>query len=131
MELKDLGVSPQPTRKFFEKNLVKLLSKRNYIAFFENPFAKLLKPSISGTAILYLVPKYRDLSRYFTKSLGQAFLKACGVLGQRPKVLLYNNKPSVFSSRCFRFKVTVAKSNCRKKMTFSRCKLCSQFVLNM
>ena len=69
---KTLGFHPKPW-KFFEKNLVKLLSKRNYIAFFENPFAKLLKPSLSGTAILYLVPKYRDLSRYFTKSLGQAF----------------------------------------------------------
>ena len=117
-----LGFHPKP-RKFFEKNLVKLLAKCNLIAFFVNPFAIFLKssprwgrchasdrwgennikiikiypssvslrstPSPRGegllSAILYLVPKYRDLSRYFTKSLGQAFSKACRVWDRVPR----------------------------------------------
>ena len=37
------------------------------------------------SAILYLVPKYRDLSRYFTESLGQAFSKACRVWDRVPR----------------------------------------------
>ena len=41
---KTLGVHPKP-RKFFEKNLVKLLVKCNFIAFFVNPFAIFLKSS--------------------------------------------------------------------------------------
>ena len=44
---KTLGFHPKPW-KFFEKNLVKLLVKCNFIAFFVNPFAIFLKPSIGG-----------------------------------------------------------------------------------
>ena len=57
-----------------EKNRVKLLSKRNYIAFF-------------GKKYIELFQKYHGSAMVFYKSLGQAFSKACGVLGQRPKVL--------------------------------------------
>ena len=39
---KTLGFHPKPW-KFFEKNLVKLLVKCNFIAFFVNPFAIFLK----------------------------------------------------------------------------------------
>ena len=42
-----MGFHPKP-RKFFEKNLVKLLVKCNFIAFFVNPFAIFLKPSLGG-----------------------------------------------------------------------------------
>ncbi len=53
-------------------------------------FAQHLLPKGEGllSAILYLVSKYRDLSRYFTESLGQAFSKACRVVGQSPTVLV-------------------------------------------
>ena len=47
MELKDLGVSPQP-RKFFEKNLVKLLIKCNFIAFFGKSHLPFFLPSLKG-----------------------------------------------------------------------------------
>ena len=109
--IKTVGLCPT-TLRFFEKNRVKLLSKRNYIAFFGNPFAIFLKPSLGGRqtpqslrdsspfmgAFQTRKPslkgkvalrsndgrvltndkfifnlKYCDLSRYFTKSLGQAF----------------------------------------------------------
>ena len=62
------------TPRFFEKNRVKLLSKRNYIAFF-------------GKKYIELFQKYHGSAMVFYKSLGQAFSKACGVLGQCPKVL--------------------------------------------
>ena len=45
--IKTVGLCPT-TLRFFEKNRVKLLSKRNYIAFFGNPFAIFLKPSLGG-----------------------------------------------------------------------------------
>ena len=38
-----LGYSWYRVKKFFEKNLVKLLVKCNFIAFFVNPFAIFLK----------------------------------------------------------------------------------------
>ena len=38
--------------------------------------------------VLYLIQKYRDLSRYFTKSFTRFFSKNRGVLGQSPKVFL-------------------------------------------
>ena len=71
--IKTVGLCPT-TLRFFEKNRVKLLSKRNYIAFF-------------GKKYIELFQKYHGSAMVFYKSLGQAFSKACGVLGQRPKVL--------------------------------------------
>ena len=71
--IKTVGLCPT-TLRFFEKNRVKLLSKRNYIAFF-------------GKKYIELFQKYHGSAMIFYKSLGQAFLKACGVLGQCPKVL--------------------------------------------
>ena len=70
--IKTVGLCPT-TLRFFEKNRVKLLSKRNYIAFF-------------GKKYIELFQKYHGSAMVFYKSLGQAFSKACGVLGQRPKV---------------------------------------------
>ena len=68
-----MGLCPT-TLRFFEKNRVKLLSKRNYIAFF-------------GKKYIELFQKYHGSAMVFYKSLGQAFSKACVGLGQRPKVL--------------------------------------------
>ena len=49
IELKTLGRCPN-TQPVFEKTGQKLLSKRNYIAFFGNPFAMFLKPSLGEKA---------------------------------------------------------------------------------
>ena len=49
-------------------------------------FDKVLENQNLNNITYNFVPK-NAMKLHFDKSLGQAFLKACGVLGQRPKVL--------------------------------------------
>ena len=73
MDLKDLGVSPQ-TLKIFWKKFSKTFIKTQLHCVFREKYIELFQ-------------KYHGSAMVFYKSLGQAFSKACGVLGQRPKVL--------------------------------------------
>ena len=63
-----------PLLRLEELNLIRFI-KTLIKEFTPNPLRFATFPFRDGLllAILYLVPKYRDLSRYFTKSLGQAF----------------------------------------------------------
>ena len=63
-----------PLFRLEELNLIRFI-KTLIKEFTPNPLRFATFPFRDGLllAILYLVPKYRDLSRYFTESLGQAF----------------------------------------------------------